>query len=128
MTAVRIATGQDASISGVDFTAKRWSMRKGAPAINYTGYSDTTQVTVAGDSSALIRIVGVLSTTQSPDDLKGEISVTATSYSGKAYTQAVKVRSVSEDYEKGDDGAREGVIVIEGVIEDMTSGSFLNPA
>lgn len=128
MTAVRVRVGAEASISGVAFTSRRWRMEKFVESIPYSGYSDTTAVTLDGDSSASIVIEGVLSDNQSADDLRDDLTVTATAYTGEAYTQTVKVRSVSSRFDKTDDGRGETVWVIQGVIEDMTSGSFLNPA
>ena len=126
MTAVRIITGADASISGVGFVGREWAAEVSTPRIAATAWDSTVAQSISGDKSGSLRMVGVLTSAQSPDDIDDVLAVTLTTRSGLAYTQNVEVYRRSERTVKGDDGAEETQIVIEAVIEDAASGGILN--
>ena len=91
-----------------------------------TAWDSTVAQSISGDKSGSLRMVGVLTSAQSPDDIDDVLAVTLTTRSGLAYTQNVEVYRRSERTVKGDDGAEETQIVIEAVIEDAASGGILN--
>ena len=105
----------------------RWRISVSRSArIAATAWDSTVAQSISGDKSGSLRMVGVLTSAQSPDDIDDVLAVTLTTRSGLAYTQNVEVYRRSERTVKGDDGAEETQIVIEAVIEDAASGGILN--
>lgn len=127
MTAVRVITGADATIAGVNFTCQEWRVREVTPRFNATGRTATCAKTVDGDHHAELRLLGVLDSTETPPRAKSVLTVVLTTRSGLVYTQDARVTASEQIVDKRDNGAGPQVIVIEAVIEDATSGSILNP-